>query len=252
MIEFIEYNGEHYELKEPTIRTWTEIMKFKDILDEDELYIKMISVITGLDREDILQASASQISEVGRVLQNYLNRDSKQLYPEFELNGIKYKLVDLKKISFGQFVDIETFLKKDESYRVANLNELAAYLYCEDGLKYSDSDFPKRIEAMKDAPIKYVESSLFFLLSLERALQELSIVYSQNPKLWKMMKIRIALANFGAGIPSFPTWLKTSFGVLTKLLTYPLYLVLTICRIFSIYINKENRKLKKELSNLWQ
>ena len=252
MIEFIEYNGEHYVLQEPTIKVWSEVMKFKDILDEEELYIKMISVITGLSREDILKADASQITEVGEKLKDYLNKDTRQLYPTFEHKSVKYKLADFNKISFGQFVDIETFLKKDEAYRIANLNELAAYLYTEEGTSYSDSDFPKRIEEMRDIPVKYVESSLFFLLSLERGLQELSQLYSQNPRLWKIMKLRIALGNFGDGMQPYLGWLTTSFGVLTKLLIYPLYLVLTICRTYLTYFNKENRKLRKELKQLWQ
>lgn len=246
MIEFIEYNGEHYVLQEPTIKVWSEVMKFRELLDDEELYIKMISVITGLRREDILQAEASQIAEVGEKLKSYLYRESKQLFPEFEHKGVTYKLCDFNKMSFGQFVDIETFLKKDESYRIANLNELCAYLYCEKDIKYSDSDFQKRIEVMKDVPVKYVESSLFFLLNLEKVSQKLSLLYFQNPRLWKIMKIKIILGNFGDGMQSYLGWLKTGFGYLMRLLTYPLYLVSTTCRILLTSINKGNKKQKKE------
>lgn len=248
MIEFIEYNGEHYVLQEPTIKVWSEVMKFKDILDDEELYVKMISVITGLRREDILKASASQITEVGEKLKTYLYRETKQLYPEFEHMGITYKLCDFNKMSFGQFVDIETFLKKDESYRIANLNELCAYLYCEKNLSYSDSDFQKRIETMKDVPVKYVESSLFFLLNLEKVSQRLSLLYSQKPFLWKIMKLKITLGNFGDGMLSYLGWLKTGFGYLMKLLTYPLYLVSITCRILLTLINRGNKKQKKEIN----
>ena len=170
MIEFIEYGGEHYVLQEPTIKVWSEVMKFRELLDDEELYIKMISVITGLKREDILKADASQINEVGEKLKTYLWRESKQLFPEFTHNKITYRLCDFNKMSFGQFVDIETFLKKDESYRIANLNELCAYLYCEKDLNYSDSDFQKRIEVMKDVPVKYVESSLFFFVEFRKGI----------------------------------------------------------------------------------
>lgn len=249
MIEFIEYNGEHYVLKEPTIEVWSEVMKFRELLDEEELYIKMISVITGLSREDILQADASQIAEVGEKLKSYLWRESKQFFPEFEHEGITYQLADFNKMSFGQFVDIETFLKKDESYRVANLNELAAYLYVEKGTKYSDSDFQKRIQTMKGIPVKIVESSLFFLLNSEKLLQKLSQIYSQNKLLWRIMIIRITLANFGGGILSYLGWLKTGFGYLMKLLTYPLYLVLTTCHIFLTSIKKDKKNIKQTIAN---
>ena len=249
MKEFIDYNGEHYLLQEPTIKVWIEVMKFRELLDEEELYVKMISVITGLNRDDILKANANQITEVGEKLKSYLWRESKQLFPEFTHNKITYKLCDFNKMTFGQFVDIETFLKKDESYRIANLNELCAYLYCEKDLNYSDSDFQKRIEVMKDVPVKYVESSLFFLLNLEKVSQRLSLLYSQKPLLWKIMKIRITLANFGDGMQSYLGWLKTGFGYLMRLLTYPLYLVLTMFHTFMTSINKGNKKQKKEINN---
>jgi len=35
----IEYQGKKYEVKEPTIETWKNIMVFKDLLDEEEMYV---------------------------------------------------------------------------------------------------------------------------------------------------------------------------------------------------------------------
>ena len=143
---------------------------------------------------------------------------------------------------FGQFVDIDTFMKKDESYKVANLNELAAYLYCEDGIVYGDSDIRKRIEDFKTLPVKYIEGSIFFLLNLGKGLQELTTLYSKSPVMWWMMRTRIAWGNFGDGIKQLVSSRKTKFGKLMVLLTFPLFLVSTILLFLWILITNKREK----------
>ena len=229
MMNYIQHKGKKYEIKEPTIQDWSDVMKLKDLLDEHELYVSLIEKITGLSKKDIMESDAATIQLVGQTINNIMNQGGKNLQPKIELNGIKYNLLDTTKISFGQFVDIDSFLKKDEAYRIANLNELAAYLYCEEGLEYGKSDFPKRIEQMKMLPYKNLEGALFFLSTLGRGLLELSDFYSKNKVMWEIMKLRIALMRFGGGIKESMSLLKTRFGKLIILLLSPLWLVLTIC-----------------------
>ena len=137
--------------------------------------------------------------------------------------------MDITNISFGQFVDIDTFLKKDESYRIANLNELVAYMYCEEGTKYSESNFKKRIEQMLDAPSHIIESSLFFLSSLEKGLLELMELSSKSPLMFQMMRLRIVLGSFGGTIKSLVYLQKIKFGRLIMSLILVLLLPLIIC-----------------------
>jgi hypothetical protein len=229
MTGYVEHNGKKYQLTEPTIKVWIDVMKFKDLLSEQDLYIKMIEVVTGLSKDEIMESDALTIAHIGAEIFNFFNQETKQLFPKFEHKGITYKLLDTNKITFGQFVDLDTFLKKDEGYRIANLNELAAYLYCEEGVEYGKSDFQSRIETMKDIPIKYIEGSLFFLLNLGKGLQNLSDFYSKSKLMWEIMKLRIALANFGAGIRSLALLPKTKSGKLMGLLLSPLLVLLTIC-----------------------
>lgn len=226
---YIEHNGKQYEVKEPTIKTWKNVMIFKDLLDEEEMSVKMISEVTGLSVKEVKEADALEIRIAGDKLWRYLNQESKQLHRTIEHNGTTYDLVDVNKISFGQFVDIDTFMKKDDSYKIANLNELAAYLYCEQGIKYGDSDIKKRIEEFKDLRVKYIESAVFFLLSLGRGLHELTQLYSKSKTMWWIMRTRIALASFGDGMQQLLSSQKTKFGKLIVLLTFPLWLVSIIC-----------------------
>lgn len=241
MMEHIQHKGKIYPIKEVTIKMWSEIMKNKEFMDEEELYYKMISEMCGLSREMMNTADASTIIKVGEQLKKILEVDSKKLYPEIEHNGKKYKLVDVHNMSFGQFVDIDTFLTKDENYRISNLSELASYLYTEEGRNYGQTDFKKQKEEFQSLPIKYVEGAIFFLLNFGKALAQLSQIYSNNKLLWWTMRLRITLGLIGDGIKRLISSHKTWYGKLTMLLLSPFYLVLTIFRIIWTLIKKKSR-----------
>jgi len=160
--QFIEYKGKKYPIKEPTIKIWSEVMKLQGILDQQDMFIKVLEMTTGLSQEEILSADAKEVLEAGKSVFAYINQQDKKVVNEFEHEGITYQFLDVTDVSFGQFVDIDTFLSKDESYRIQNLNELAAYLYTEKGTKYGDVKIKKRIKAFEDLPVKYLEGSVFF------------------------------------------------------------------------------------------
>jgi len=44
---YIDFKGKKYVLNEPTVSNWAEIMKMKDLLTEQEMYVKMISKVSG-------------------------------------------------------------------------------------------------------------------------------------------------------------------------------------------------------------
>lgn len=241
--QYIEYRRKKYEVKEPTIRDWSEIMRLKDLLDERELHFKLLERITGMPQDVMMSAKATDVKKIGDQLYQYLNLESKQLFQEFEHKGKTFRLVNVSKITFGQFVDVDTFLSKDENYRVANLHELAAYLYNEvvDGkvIKYGDIDFVKQGEEFKDLPIKYLEGAIFFLSTLGKASQGLTLIYSQKKWLWMMMIGQIHLGHIGDGISRLVSWLKRKFGKLIKLLVSPLRRVSITLRS---YLTKTERK----------
>ena len=252
--EKIEYDGKVYEFKEPTLEMYANIMKYKDRLNYEELYLMVIEELTGLSEEEILNANADLINQLWETITKFINMNGKELFQVIEHKNKKYNLVDVYKISFGQFVDIDTFLSKDEKYRIENLNELAAYLYCDDGMNYGNSDFSKRIEEFKDLPLKYVEGAIFFLLSLGLGLHQLTQLYSKSKIMWWIMKMQIHLVSIGDGMQQFLHLPKTKFGFLIMLLLSPLWVVLTTFHISWIKIKKwrkkrKNRKIKQSSKN---
>lgn len=241
----LKFDGKRIEVKEPTIKMWVDVMKFRDILDEDDLNIRMLSMATGLSIEEIKQTDALSMRVAADAVYRFINQEQKKLFKNIEHNDKKYVLVDVHKMSFGQFVDIDTFLQKDEGYRISNLNELAAYLYTEEGKKYGETDFTKQIEEFKTLPVKYVEGAIFFLLNLGVASQQLTHLYSQNKFIWMMMMMRIRLDNIGDGMLRYLRLPKTKFGKLTMLLISPLLVVSIILHILWTSINKLKSRLKK-------
>jgi len=227
----VELNKKKYSIEEPNIQLWSNVMKFKDLLDDEELYIKMISEVLGITREEVLSADTTEIIEIGDYVYSFINKESKKLFKQIDFKGQKYNLVDVNNISFGQYADIDTFLRKDEGYRISNLNELAAYLYTEDDIVYTNSNIKLRIEEFKTLPIKYVEGAIFFLLNLARASQELTHLYSQSKLMWIIMKIKITLMLIGDGIQRYQRSRTTVFGKLTTWLLYPFISVLITFRI---------------------
>lgn len=241
----LKYDGKKITVKEPTIAMWTDVMKFRELLDEDEMNIRMLSLTTGLSVQEIRETDAVSMTIAADAVYRFLNQESKKVYKNIEHNGKKYSLVDIHKMSFGQFVDIDTFLQKEEGYRVSNLNELAAYLYTEEGKKYGENGFKEQIEEFKTLPIKYVEGAIFFLLNTGNLSQQLSVLYSKNKRLWMWMMIRVRLQNIGDGIQHYLHLPTTRFGWLTMLLIFPLYLVSITLHILWTSINKLKSKLKK-------
>lgn len=241
-MEYIEHKGKKYPIKTITIEMWSEIMKYKDLMEEEDLFYKMMSVMTGIPKEEMLTVDASEMIKAGDKLKSILYTESKQLHPTIEFEGKTFKLVDVHNMSFGQFVDIDSFLTKDEMYRISNLNELAAYLYTEEGSNYGTTDFKAQIEAFKRLEIKYIEGAVFFLLNFGRGLQQLSQVYSNLKVLWWMMRLKITLGLIGDGTRQLISSRKTVFGKLIGLLLSPFYLVSTIFRFTWTLIKKKKRK----------
>ena len=238
---YVKVDGESYEIKEPTVSTWMELMKFKDVLEEHEMNLKLISLLTGIDVETIRDGDVKEINKVGSVLSQFLNQDTTQIFQEIEFEGTKYKIFDVNKMTFGQFVDIDSFLRKDDTYRNRNLNELSAYLYSESGYEYGETNIKERIDKFKELPLRYLETSLFFLLNLGRGSLELTHLYSKNKVWWMLMKLRVVSQSFGDTIKSLVSWRKRKFGRWILLLILVLCSPLIICLTLWTLIKKEKK-----------
>jgi hypothetical protein len=205
----ISYGGKDYEVIEPTIELWGKLASLQDWTDETEFAVILISHMTGLSKEDIQKSNWHDVLTVSQNISNHLLHESKQFHKDFEFEGQKYKFIDLPNLTFGDFIDIDTFLSKPEMERRREMNLLMALLYKEDGGEISNTML--RAERFKRLPVKYVNGASTFFLRLEKISQGSSQLSLLSRLKMKMMMISIIVkvvvsVSIGVGLAHLSTW----------------------------------------------
>lgn len=217
----ITYEDKEYVVNEPSIQIWTKLDFYKDILDDKDFVLKIISESTGLSEEQIMQADWYDIIQVASGLSELLLNINDDFHSEFEFEGVKYKFIDLPNLTFGEFIDIDAFLQKNEAERKSQLNFMMALFYREVGedgkvIKYDGEQLQARAEKFKNLPVRYVHGAIGFFLLLEKTLQKPSLRFLvrlkwiQMKKKWNKAKMK-ALQSIGGGLAFWrPSQMKTS------------------------------------------
>lgn len=163
----INYNGKTYTVSEPTLDVYMALQKEIDYASDMELAVSLIGWVTGLDDSEIKEADAYSIMSVAEHLIEYYNESGKKFYETFEFLGKTYKFLDMKGMTFGEYIDIDTFLQKPNSYKQTRLNELMAMLYRE--VDENGKQKPYNVEEIKangdlfrKLPLKYFNGCLVF------------------------------------------------------------------------------------------
>lgn len=205
----IDYEGTEIEIKEPSIELWNKLMSMKELSDEKEFSYLMLGEICGMSLNEIKKMHWEKMLNLSSSITNHVLQDSKKFYKEFEFEGKKYKFIDLPNLTFGEFVDIDTFLQKPANERQKEMALLMAFLYREEeNGKISDYDSSKievRANLFKKLPIKYVNGATTFFLLTERMLRQ-SSPFSLKKKMMKilqtikMLMISPVLVLFGVGL----------------------------------------------------
>jgi hypothetical protein len=219
MKHFITYDGTDYEIKEPTVALWMDLTALEDFTDNIDFSINIISMATGLDKEQIKELNWYDIMNVAQSLSEYFLNQSQKFYDSFEFKGVKYRFIDLANLTFGEFVDIDTFLTKPPHQRKRELHYHMALLYREvdkEGniVKYDSSLLQARADLFKELPVKYVNGALNFFFLLELELRKHSGDYLKRLIMAKTITMRVMMANlllsFGIGISRLQNWLITT------------------------------------------
>ncbi len=231
---YIELDGKDYKVQEPTMDGWAKLTLMRDLENEEDFTLGIVSMCTSIDEELLLQANYIQVKRVADYLSEYFISEGSRFYPDFEFKNTKYKFVDINNISFGHFIDIDNFLKKDVSYKKSRFNELMAMLYWPEGqIKYDSSKNQERGELFKELPVKYLQGTLRFFFHLSKRLKDSTPTYLKL--LWKVKrkwkKLTRLFTVFGDGIVRYiflPVkkslkWMKSfgyrSYTYLTSLVT---------------------------------
>lgn len=202
---YIEYDGKEYRVSEPTIELWIKLNTLKELYDDNEFSLIIISLATGLTIEQLRDAEWEGVYKTSNYLANYFLKDGDRFHKDFEFKGKKYKFIDMENLTFGEFIDIDEFLSRDPSKKISELNLLMALLYREidqDGniSRYNGTLVKERSEVFRQLPVKYLNGSMVFFWSLENILHRVTRSYFLRTYLlikWTLIK---ALNRIGGGI----------------------------------------------------
>lgn len=129
----VTFKVEDKEYKLPeliTIGNYVEIFKVKDLFEDKYLHAKIISKLSGCPMDDLLNCDYQTVE--------YLGNMSLQLFPmgkpvfedRFQLNGVWYGFIpEWKKVSFAEFVDLDTLFSKKRNEILDFVHILTAIMY---------------------------------------------------------------------------------------------------------------------------
>lgn len=218
---YIEYDGKEYRVAEPTIELWIKLNTLKDLYDDNEFSLILISLATGLTIEQLREAEWEGVHKTSNYLANYFLKDGDRFHKDFEFKGKKYKFIDMENLTFGEFIDIDEFLSRDPSKKISELNLLMALLYREMDdtgkiTRYNGTLVKERAELFRQLPVKYLNGSMVFFWSLENILHHATRSYFLRNWLrikWRTIK---ASRNIGGGIRRWYTYLTITSLKYTK------------------------------------
>ena len=227
MMKF-NYKNKQYQIEEPTVEMWSKLTLLQEWTDEREFCVRLLSFTTGLTEEEIENSDYMEVLKVSTEISNFLNEDGDKFYNELDFNGKKYRFLDLPNLTFGEFIDIDTYLSKEPHEKKREMPLLMAMLYREideegNYKPYNSKELQLKAEQFKKLPVKYVRGATNFFFHLEKTLQgNFQASFKQNLKLmarmiWILVKF-IPLISFGVGSLLLFRWRTKTLQKLKKLL----------------------------------
>ena len=215
MMKF-KYKGKQYEVDEPTVEMWSKLTLLQDWTDEREFCVKLLSFTTGLTEEEIENSDYTEVVKLSNDISTFLNQDGDKFYNELDFNGKRYRFLDLPNLTFGEFIDIDTYLTKEPHEKKKDMPLLMAMLYREvdengNYKPYNSKELQLKAEEFKKLPVKYVRGSTNFFFHLGKTLSgNFQASFWERLKLmgkmiWILVKF-VPLIITGVGLALFARW----------------------------------------------
>lgn len=202
-------------LREITLGQYQKYLKMQKE-NEDETFIaqKMIEIFCNTRLDYVMKMRWKDVNEIVTDLGIMFEEDQK-LQKQFTLNGVQYGFIpNLDEISFGEFVDLDTYLADWDQmhhamqvlYRPVDINVRGRYNITEYKAIVDDT--------MKEMPLAYALGAVFFLLNLGKELSVTMMDYLQRGVLKEHTPLKEGLIENGVGIHHFTKQLKEMLGSL--------------------------------------
>jgi hypothetical protein len=227
MMKF-NYKNKEYTVDEPTVEMWSKLVLLQEWTDEREFCIMLLSMTTGLTEEEIENSDYLEVVKISNEISTFLTQDGDKFYNEFSFNNKNYRFLDLPNLTFGEFIDIDTYLAKEEHEKKREMALLMAMLYREvdengNYKPYNSKELQLKAEEFKKLPVKYVRGSTNFFFHLGKTLQgNFQASFWLRLKLmgqmvWTLVRF-IPLISFGVGSLLLYRWRTKILQKLKRLL----------------------------------
>lgn len=126
-----ELEGKEYKIPQYiTIGDYVKIFKVKGLFDDEYFAAKLINIITGADQNVLLDATREQIDFISQSILEILPFEKPAFVDRFTLEGVEYGFIpSWKKMSFGEFADLDTLMTKKPEEVLDYLHIITAILY---------------------------------------------------------------------------------------------------------------------------
>ena len=188
-------------LNEITLGQYQEFSKL-DITKESEVQSKMIEIFCKVPVEVVRSMKAKDITDICTIINNMFDVEH-QMLNRFDLNGVKYGFIpDLENISFGEYVDLDTFMGDNDNLHRA-MNVLYRPIDLKQGVRYTLKEYdPDTNEEAKNYPLDAVFGAMVFFYDLGKDLSIVILNSSSKQNEENLAQYLGSLQNGDGTIPS--------------------------------------------------
>ena len=200
-------------LKEITLGQYQKYLKIeKENKDETFVAQKMIEIFCNTRLDYVMKMRWKDVNEIVTDLGVMFEEDQK-LQKQFTLNGTNYGFIpNLDEISFGEFVDLDTYLSDwDQMHKAMQVLYRPVDISVRG--RYNITEYKAIVDdTMKEMPLAYALGAVFFLLNLGKELSQTMMDYLQRGVLKEHTPLKEGLIENGVGIHHFTKQLKEMLG----------------------------------------
>lgn len=170
-----EIEGVEYKIPQfLTVGDYVKIFKVKDLFTDEYFAVKLISIVTGAPMDLLMKTNREVVNRLSAEILKIIPQEKPLFYDRFELNGVKYGFIpSWKKMSFGEFADLDTLMTKKQEEYLDYLHIITAILYRPitkqksehkfEIEEYNQHSLDDRAELFRDQlDVKYMLGSQFF------------------------------------------------------------------------------------------
>lgn len=197
------------DLNEITLGQYQKYLKVQED-NEDETFIsqKMIEIFCNVELKYVMKMKWSDVQEITRTLIEMFDKKDK-FTKIFTLDNVQYGFIpNLDEISFGEFVDLDSYLQDWQEMHNA-MNVLYRPIDIQVRGRYNIKEYDgKQNDTLKDMPLSIALGAVFFLLNLGKELSQVMMDYLQRGVLKEDSALKEGLLKNGVGIHHFTKQLK--------------------------------------------